>query len=100
MHEAFFDPVSIGSGVGADASNGVLALTAFTVGSTNTSLQSLKWESGSATLTLSALASLSGHTLDFIALDGTVALTLDGGRGRGFRQHVDLECCDPALASR
>ena len=79
VHEAFFDPVAIGSGVGADASNGVLEPTAFTVGSTNTSLQSLKWESGSATLTLGASVSLSGHTLDFIALDGTVALTLDGG---------------------
>ena len=79
VHEAFFDPVAIGSGVGADASNGVLGPKAFTVGSVSTSLQSLKWETGSATLTLRAPASLSGHFLDFIALDGTTALSLDGG---------------------
>ena len=78
-HEAFFDPVAIGSGVGADASNGVLDPKAFSVGQVSTDLQSLKWQGGSATLTLSAPASLSGHFLDFIALDGTVAVSLDGG---------------------
>ena len=79
VHEAFFDPVAIGSGVGADASNGVLDPKAFTVAQVSTALQSLKWQDGSATLTLSAPASLSGHFLDFIALDGMVALSLDGG---------------------
>ena len=79
VHEAFFDPVAIGSGVGADASDGVLEPKAFTVGQVSTALQSLKWQDGSATLTLSAPASLSGHVLDFIARDGTVALSLDGG---------------------
>ena len=80
VHEAFFDPVTLaGGGVGADASNGVLDPKAFSVGQVSTDLQSLKWQGGSATLTLSAPASLSGHFLDFIALDGTVALSLDGG---------------------
>ena len=79
VHEAFFDPVATGSAVGADASNGALQPTAFTVGGTSTDLQSLKWESGSVTLGLSSSVSLSGHTLDFIALDGTTALSLDGG---------------------
>ena len=79
VHEAFFDPVAIGSGVGADASSGVLDPKAFTVAQVSTALQSLKWQGGSATLTLSAPASLSGHFLDFIALDGMVALSLDGG---------------------
>ena len=79
VHEAFFDPAAlVGSGVGADASNGVLEPKAFTVGGASTDLQSLKWQGGSATLTLSVPASLSGHFLDFIALDGTVALSLDG----------------------
>ena len=78
VHEAFFDPVAIGSGVGADASNGVLTPTAFTVGQVSTSLQSLKWEGGSATLTLSAQVSLSGHFLDFIALDGGAAAVSGG----------------------
>ena len=79
LHEAFFDPVAIGSAVGADASNGVLQPKTFTVGEVSTSLQSLEWQGGSATLTLSAPASLSGHILDFISLDGTAALSLDGG---------------------
>ncbi len=79
VHEAFFDPVAIGSAVGADASNGVLEPKAFTVGQVGASLQSLKWQGGSTTLSLSAAVSLSGHALDFIALDGTVAHSLDGG---------------------
>ena len=80
VHEAFFDPVALaGGGVGADASNGVLDPKAFSMGGASTDLQSLKWQGGSATLTLSAPASLSGHFLDFIALDGTVAVSLDGG---------------------
>ncbi len=78
-HEAFFDPVAIGTGVGADASNGVLEPKTFKVGQVSTSLRSLKWEGGSTTLSLSAAVSLSGHALDFIALDGTVAHSLDGG---------------------
>ncbi len=77
VHEALFDPVAIGSAVGADASNGVLKPKAFTFDDVSTELQSLKWESGSATLTLSTPASLSGHTLDFITLDGTVIHSLD-----------------------
>ena len=79
IHEAFFDPVAIGSTVGSDASNGVLEPTAFTVGGTSTSLQSIKWQGGSATLALGTPVSLSGHFLDFIALDATVVLSLDGG---------------------
>ena len=79
VHEAFFDPVAIGAGVGADASNGVLEPKAFTVGGVSTSLQSLKWESGLVTLTLGTPASPAGHFLDFIALDGTVAHSLDVG---------------------
>ena len=78
-HEAFFDPATVGSAVGADATNGVLKPTAFSVGGVSTGLQTLKWESGTLTLELSPAASLSGHALDFIALDGSVALSLDGG---------------------
>ena len=78
-HEAFFDPVAIGTAVGADGTNGVLKPTAFSVGGVSTGLQTLKWESGTLTLGLSSAASLSGHALDFIALDGSVALSLDGG---------------------
>ncbi len=77
IHEAFFDPVTIGAAIGADGANGALKPAAFTVNGTSTSLQSLKWHSsGIITLTLRPGASISGLALDFIALDGTVALTL------------------------
>ena len=77
VHEAFFDPVAIGSAIGADGANGALEPSAFTVNGTSTALQSLKWHSsGIITLILSPNASLSGLALDFIALDGSVALTL------------------------
>ena len=76
LHEAFFDPVDIGTAVGADSSDGVLKPAAFTVGGANTTISSLKWEAGTATMALSPSASLSGYAIDFIALDGSVSLTL------------------------
>ena len=79
IYEALFDPVAIGAAVGADGTNGALEPTAFTVGGVSTALQSLKWQDGSVTLELSPAASLSSQDLDFIALDGSVSLSLDGG---------------------
>ena len=76
-HEAFFDPVAIGNAVGADASNGVLSPADFAIGGKSVSISGLKWEGGQVTLTTSPHDPLTGHLLDFIALDGTVALTLD-----------------------
>ncbi len=76
IHEAFFDPAAIGSGVGADGSNGTLHPAAFAVGGSVASLKSLKWQDGYATLILDPYVSLSGLQLDIIALDGSVALTL------------------------
>ena len=76
LHEAFFDPVTLASGVGADSSNGVLNPASFTVDGTSTSITGLKWESGSVVLSLSPYSSLSGHKLDFIELDGSVSLSL------------------------
>ena len=76
LHEAFFDPVTLGAGVGADSSNGVLNPASFTVDGTSTSITGLKWESGSVVLSLSPYSSLSGHKLDFIELDGSVSLSL------------------------
>ena len=76
LHEAFFDPAAIGAAVGADATNGVLKPTAFTVGETATQITGLKWENNQAVLTLSPHASLAHHALDFIELDGSVSLTL------------------------
>ena len=77
LHEAFYDPVTVGSAVKADGSNGVLKPTSFTVGGTATELTSLEWSSNQVVLTLGTHVSLSGHVLDFIALDGSVSLSLD-----------------------
>ena len=76
LHEAFFDPVAIGSAVGADGTNGVLKPAAFTVSGASATITGLKWESGTATMTLDPSTSLAGHAVDFIALDGSVSLTL------------------------
>ena len=86
VHEAFFDPVAIGAAVGADGANGVLKPAAFTVGGASATITSLKWESGTVTMELNPSASLAGHAIDFIALDGSVALTLsfdDATQGGG-----------------
>ena len=69
--------MTLGSGVGADSSNGVPNPTAFSVDGTSTSITGLKWESGSVVLSLSPYSSLSGHKLDFIELDGSVGLSLE-----------------------
>ncbi len=76
VHEAFFDPATIGTAVGADSSNGVLKPAEFTVGGTATTMQGLKWENGSVTLTLSPYTALTGVAIDFIALDGSVTFSL------------------------
>ena len=76
LHEALFDPVTLTAGVGADGSNGVLTPTGFSVNGTSTSITGLRWEDGTATLSLSPHVALAGHVLDFIALDGSVALSL------------------------
>ena len=77
LHEAFFDPVTIGTGVGVDGSNGVIKPAGFTVDGTSTSITGLKWENGSVVLTLSPYVSLTGHKVEFIELDGLVGLSLD-----------------------
>ena len=86
VHEAFFDPMAIGAGVGADGTNGVLKPAAFTVGGASATITSLKWESGTVTMALNPSASLAGHAIDFIALDGSVTTTLsfdDATQGGG-----------------
>ena len=60
VHEAFFDPVAIGNGVGADWSHGALEPTAFTVGETAVSLQRLSWEGRQLQLELSAAVDAGG----------------------------------------
>ncbi len=76
VHEAFFDPADLTPGAGFSASSGVLEPAGFSIGGTAASITGLKWQNGSVVLTLAPYASLSGHTLDFIALDGSVAPSL------------------------
>ena len=81
VHEAFFDPVAIGGAVGADAANGVLKPTSFSLtnGGSTASLVRTAWELGQATMELEPSLSLAGHHADFIALDGSVSLRLNFG---------------------
>ena len=91
LHEFFFDPVTVGSAVGADSTNGVLKPTSFTGadGATST-VSSMAWEpastnsgasGGQVKLLLTSDSDpdevMGEHILDFIALDGSVSLSLD-----------------------
>ena len=76
LHEALFDPVDVGSAVGADSSNGVLKPNAFSLDGTTTTISSLKWEDGAVTMTLSPTASLADYAIDFIDVTGTTTLSL------------------------
>ncbi len=85
LHEAFFDPVTVGAAIAADATNGVLKPTTFTDGnSASATLQRIAWEApsagsgqvGAVKLKLSPHTGLANHVLDFIALDGTVSVSL------------------------
>ena len=102
VHEAFFDPADLTPGAGFSASSGVLEPAGFSIGGTAASITGLKWQSGSVVLTLAPYASLSGHTLDFIALDGSVAPSLAGlvgHRGQHGRD-ADVGCAGAAVAGR
>ena len=90
-HEFFFDPVTVGSAVAADASNGVLKPSSFTGADNATStISSMAWEpsatstgarGGQVKLLLTSDSDpdevIGEHILDFIELDGTVSLSLD-----------------------
>ena len=76
LHEAFFDPVTDGTAVAADDSNGVLKPASFTVGGTATEITGLGWSNNEVVLTVDTHVSMGGHVLDFIELDGSVSLSL------------------------
>ncbi len=76
VHEAFFDPVDIGSAVGADGSNGVLEPNAFSLDGATTIISSLKWEDSAVSMTLNPTASLADYAVDFIDVTGTTTLSL------------------------
>ena len=77
LHEAFFDPVAIGTAVGADGANGVLNPSAFSLEGTTTTITSLKWEDGEVTMALSPTStSLADYAIDFIDTTGATTLSL------------------------
>ena len=78
LHEAFFDPVASGEAVGAGGADGVLKLAAFTLNGSQTTIRRIEWESGRVVMRLEPDDNaLADHHVDFIALDGSVALRLD-----------------------
>ena len=78
VHEAFFDPVSVGSTMAADATNGVLKPAMFTdANGASTTIQRIEWQSGMVEIEVTPNDALTGHFIDIIELDGTVSLSLD-----------------------
>ena len=82
LHEAFFDPVTDGTAVVADSTNGVLDPATFTdANSGSATIERIAWEagtgeSGTVKLKLSLHTGIAGHAVNFIALDGSVSLSL------------------------
>ena len=80
LHEAFFDPVDLtGGGTGAAGSSGVIDPDEFSVSGDDYEIESIVWDEDDdeVVLTLDDHVSLSGKTLDFIELDGSIDTTLD-----------------------
>ena len=77
LHEMFFDPVTVGSAIAADATNGTLEPRAFTgVGSVSATLGRIAYESGAVKLKVTPVTALAGHVVDVIELNGGVSLSL------------------------
>ncbi len=78
LHELFFDPVTVGSPVAADTTNGVLKPVAFTDSNgASATIQRIEWQSGMVEIEVTPNYALIGHIVDFIELDGAVSLSLD-----------------------
>ncbi len=82
LHEAFFDPVTDGTAVAADDSNGVLSPATFTdANGASATLERIAWEpgtgeSGTVKLQVNPTTGLTDQEVNFIALDGSVSLSL------------------------
>ena len=83
LHEAFFDPMAVSNAVAADSANGVLSPASFTGASgATTTIQRIAWEpgtgaTGTVKVALSPHTGIASHAVDFIALDGSMSLSLD-----------------------
>ena len=85
LHEAFVDPVTDGSAVAADSSNGQLEPAAFTdANGASATIQRIEWAAGTVKIEVTTGSgsgtgpddALAGHIVDIIELDGTVSLSL------------------------
>ena len=81
LHEAFFDPVAIGAAVGADGDNGALTPAAFpAAGGADAEIRRIDWDADGVKIEIvNPPVSLANHHVEFIALDGSIALRLDFG---------------------
>ena len=82
LHEAFFDPVTVGTAVAADSTNGVLKPTTFSdVNGALATLERIAWEpgageTGTVKLQVNPPTGLTDQEVNFIALDGSIILSL------------------------
>ena len=85
LHEAFFDTVDIDESVGAGGENGALQPEWFETDDGESVIERIVWRDGQVEMELSPpAADLDDHRVDFIALDGSVALRLDFGNAVAF----------------
>ena len=78
VHEALFDPVTDGTAVAADSSNGQLEPATFTdANGASATIQRVEWASDTVKVKVSPHTGLAGQVMDFIELDGSVSLSLN-----------------------
>ncbi len=78
LHELLFDPVTVGSAVTADSTNGVLKPATFTDGDgVSATVESISYEAGEVKVKIVPWHVLTGKALDFIELDGRTSMTLN-----------------------
>ena len=83
LHEVFFDPVTDGAAVAADSTKGVLNPASFTdTNGASATIHRIAWEpdtggSGTVKLNLNPHTAIANRILEFIALDGSVPLSLE-----------------------
>ena len=79
VHEAFFDPASLGNGSGFSEEGGVLRPTAFTAEELQADITGLIWQQGTIVMRLEPYMPVAGYDIDIVDLDGSVRLTLSAG---------------------
>ncbi len=95
VHEAFFDPADLQDGVGFSADGGVLEPSRFNTLNTDTEITDLAATGDMVTMTLMPYVDLTFDTLDFIALDGSVAVSLSDGTGDATAGTITWEATAP-----